>query len=233
MGGVAHGVERVLALGSPAVGIGIASTIAVPPRRQSESRARRPLDPVDPASARRRRRIGGASTRISCGSSAPSPIPASRAPRVRPWVARPGDVLASDEPQVGRRECQREHDRQAGPGGDPPPAGDRLRPARPARLALSSVRRCGQSSRGPNLASTTGSSVIADQHRDQRDQHPAVAHRAQERQRQGDQREQPDRDGDAAEHHRAAGRLHRPLHRLVAELPCARSSRQRETTSNE
>ena len=30
-----------------------------------------------------------------------------------------------------------------------------------ARLALSSVRRCGQSSRGPSFASTTGSSVIA------------------------------------------------------------------------
>ena len=30
-----------------------------------------------------------------------------------------------------------------------------------ARLALSSVRRCGQSSREPALASTTGSSVIA------------------------------------------------------------------------
>ena len=30
-----------------------------------------------------------------------------------------------------------------------------------ARLALSSVRRCGQSSRWPNFASTTGSSVIA------------------------------------------------------------------------
>ena len=30
-----------------------------------------------------------------------------------------------------------------------------------ARLALSSVRRCGQSSREPAFASTTGSSVIA------------------------------------------------------------------------
>ena len=83
----------------------------------------------------------------------------------------------------------------------------------------SPCRRCaGAASRAAAraCASTTGSSVIATSTRDERDQHAAVAHRAQERQRQRDQREQADRDGGAAEHDGAAGGLHRPLDRLVA-----------------
>ena len=112
---------------------------------------------------------------------------------------------------------------------------DGLRPARPG--AASPCRRCaGAASRAarPSLASTTGSSVSAASGRDERDQHPAVAHRAQERQRQGDQREQPDRDGDAAEERRRDPRSPSPAGRPRRRTrPCARSSRQRETTISE
>ena len=64
-------------------------------------------------------------------------------------------------------------------------AGPRARAQRVhARLAWSSVRMCGQSSRLPAVTSTTGSSVSGHEHADQRDEHPAVADRAQERHRQ-------------------------------------------------
>ena len=50
---------------------------------------------------------------------------------------------------------------------------------------------------------------------DERDQHPAVAHRAQERQRQGDQGEQSDGNGDPAEQHGTTRGLHGALDGLV------------------
>ncbi len=43
--------------------------------------------------------------------------------------------------------------------------------------------------------------------RDERDQHPADAEAAQERHWQNDEREQPDRDGEPAEHDGATGGL--------------------------
>ena len=46
-----------------------------------------------------------------------------------------------------------------------------------------------------------------DSDRDERDQHPTDAEAAQERHRQNDEREQPDRDGEPAEHDGAAGGL--------------------------
>ena len=101
-----------------------------------------------------------------------------------------------------------------------PPASGGARPPRPSASRRGwPCRRCaGAASRaaGPSFASTTGQQRQRDERRDERDQHPAVAHRAQERQRQRDQREQADRDRDAAEQHRAAGGLHRALHGLVA-----------------
>ncbi len=136
-------------------------------------------------------------------------------------VARAGDRVGVGraELEVGGRErraprsppCRR---RRRASGAARRPRAQRVQ----ARLALSSVRRCGQSSRGPTFASTTGSSVIATTVDDERDQHAAVAHRAQERQRQRDQRQQADRDRHAAEHDGAAGGLHGPLHGLVSAV---------------
>ena len=213
----------------------MASTSAVPSRRQSG-----PLGATAPWMPSTWRSVGGdllglasPSTRISWGSSEPSPIPASSS-AISPSSASPclAIVLASDaaELQVGRGERQREDHRQRrrrrrASGGATTSCAQRVQ----ARLALSSVRRCGQSSRGPSFARTTGSSVIADQRRDQRDQHPAVAHRAQERQRQRDQRQQADRDRDAAEDDGAPRGLHRPLDRLVVRCGRGRAPRASAT----
>ena len=162
------------------------------------------------------------STRISCGSSAPSPMPASSS-ATRPVLASPdfATVSASELPSWRSVAANTSASTTAMPAA----AAIQRRRATisaqrvQARLALSSVRRCGQSSRGPSFASTTGQQRDRHERRDERDQHPAVAHRAQERQRQRDQREQADRHGDAAEHDRAPGGLHRLLNRLVAAAP--------------
>ena len=196
-------------------------------RRRRRTRARRPA----PGSSR-------PSTRTSCGSSAPSPMP-DRSSATRPClrVARLGDACwRRTVPSCRSVAATTSASTTAMPAPRGDPAVPRDEPAPSASTRGSPCRRCaGAASRAaaPSFASTTGSSVIATSTRDQRDQHAAVAHRAQERQRQRDQREQADRDGHAAEHDGAAGGLHRPLDRLVALRPCARSSRQRETTISE
>ena len=136
-------------------------------------------------------------------------------------VARAGDRVGVGvaELQVGRRERERHDDRHAGAGGQPAPARHRGGPARPraAGLVVGAAVRPVQ----PRAELRQHDRQQRDRHerRDERDQHPAVAHRAQERQRQRDQREQADRHRDAAEDDRAAGGLHRVLHRLVAAAP--------------
>ena len=184
-------------------------------------RARRRRGCPRPRAARPRPAPGrcAPSTRISCGSSAPSPIPASSS-ATRPSLASPdlAIVSASELPSWRSVAANASATITAMPA---PAASQRRRETAlaqrvQARLALSSVRRCGQSSRVAELRQHDRQQRDRDERRDERDQHAAVAHRAQERQRQRDQREQADRDGDAAEHDRAAGGLHRPLHRLVA-----------------
>ena len=162
------------------------------------------------------------SIRISCGSSAPSPMP-DVLERHQPFlgVAGLGDRVGvgGAELQVGGGEDQRQDHRHAGAGGEPAPPRDRLGPARPGAACLVVGAPVRPVEPRPELRQHDRQQRDRDQGRDERDQHPAVAHRAQERQRQRDQRQQADRDGDPAEDDRAAGGLHRPLHGLVARAP--------------
>ena len=162
------------------------------------------------------------STRISCGSSAPSPMPAFSS-ATRPSRASPdlATVSASEAPSWRSVAAthEREHDGHARGGREPAAAGDHLGPAGPgaARLVVGAAVRPVE----PRAELRQHHRQQRDRHerRDERDQHPAVAHRAQERQRQRDQRQQADGHRDAAEDDRAAGGLHRLLHRLVTAAP--------------
>ena len=148
----------------PASGTGIASTSAVPPRRHASGA----MAPCTPSTARSAvATFAGSvspSIRTSCGASAPSPIPELTSAS-SPVFALPERAIveASDSPsrrssaalasrsttsRPAHAESQRRRDTAAA---------QRVH----ARLALSSVRRCGQSSRGPTVASTTGSRVMA------------------------------------------------------------------------
>ena len=133
-------------------------------RRRRRARSRR--------GCRRRRATAAATfagsvapaTRISCGASAPSPMP-ERSSATSPALALPDFAIveASEAPSWSHsaRGGQRDDDRQPDAGRDEAAARDELGPARPGAARASSVRMCGQSSRGPSVESTTGSSVIA------------------------------------------------------------------------
>ena len=208
----------------PLSGLGIASTIAVPPRRQlgaARARTRRGC---------RRRRRSAAATFCRVGPAVDEDLV-----REQRALADPG-ALERLEPGLGARptsrssrrrrspSCsrtrRRERDDHQQPGARRRPAAARhgLGPARPgaARLVVGALVRPVEPR--PERRQHDRQQRDRDGGRDERDQHPAVAHRAQERHRQREQREQPDGDGEAAEHDGAAGGLHRPLHGLVARV---------------
>ena len=245
VGGVAHARRACRRPASlPLSAIGNASTSA----RAVRGASRRRRAPRRRGCRRRRRSAAATSSGIGravdehlvrraarprrCPSASSATRPALRA---RPTCAI---VSASEAPRcrsAARRRPARGSTASADAGREPAAAHDQPRAQR-VQARGSPCRRCaGAASRAARRASasTTGSSVIATATRHERDQHAAVAHRAQERQRQRDQREQADRDGRAAEDDGAAGRLHRAHDRLVALRPCARSSRQRTTISSE
>ena len=85
-----------------------------------------------------------------------------------------------------------------------------------ARLAASSVRPVRPVEPRTKLRQDDGQQRDRGKCRDERDQHPAVAHRAQEGQRQSDQGEEADRDRYAAEDDRPPGGLHGTLDCRIA-----------------
>jgi hypothetical protein len=132
-------------------------------------------------------------------------------------VAGAGDRVGirAAELEVRGGDGKREDHRHAGARGDPAAPRDGRGPARPGATRLVV---------GAPVGPVEAWAELGQQHReqrdrhgggDERDQHAAVAHRAQEWQRQRDQREEPDRHGEAAEYNRASGGLHRTLNRLV------------------
>jgi hypothetical protein len=150
----------------PLSGIGIASTSEVLSRRHCRLfGATAPWIPSTPPRAVATRSGSlSPSTRISFGSSEPSPIPA-RSSATSPSLASPerAIVLASEVPSCRSVAAKASAPITASPAAAPT---QRRRATARAqrvqvRLALSSVRRWGQSRRGPSFAITTGSSVIA------------------------------------------------------------------------
>ena len=221
VGGVAHAGERLAAASEPPSDTGIASTSAVPPRRHS-SGATAPWTPSTSATAAAT--FAGSvppSIRISCGASAPSPIP-ERSSASSPVFALPDFAIVEASDSPSRRSsaalASATMTSRPDPGRQPAPARDRRRPARPRAAGLVVGAPVRPVEPRAERREHHRQQRDRDERRDQRDQHAAVAHRAQKRQRQRDQREQADRDGDAAEHDGAARRLHRPLHGLVAAV---------------
>jgi hypothetical protein len=150
-------------------------------------------------------------------------------------IARLGDGVgvAGAELEIECGDGEGQDHRHAGACREPAPPRDRLGPAGPGSARLVVGAPVGPVEPWPELRQDHGKQGDRDHRRDQRDQHPAVAHRAQERKRQRDQGEQTDRHSDAAEDHRPAGGLHRLLHRLLvatamrALLAPARDHQQR------
>ena len=220
--GVAHGLERGLALAGSAVGdldrLHERGAVAPPGGARSGATA-----PWMPSTWRRSAATFcgsvSPSTRISWGRIDPSPMPAFSS-ATRPSLASPdfATVSASELPSCRSVAAKT----SARTTAIPAPAASqrcratRLRPARPCAARLVVGAPVGPVEPLPELGQHDGQQGDRDQRRDQRDQQPAVTHRAQERQGQRDQREQADRDRDAAEDDRATGGLHRALHRRLA-----------------
>ena len=120
------------------------------------------------------------------------------------------------ELQVRRRQHERREHERAAERRHPAPAHDEVGPAGPGAARLVVVADVRPVKARAELAEHDGEQRHRDEHADQRDQHAAVSDRAQEGERQRDEREQADRDGRAAEHHRAARRLHGAFDRRVA-----------------
>ena len=137
-------------------------------------------------------------------------------PGLRIAALRDGVGVGAAELQVGGGERQRDDDGHPCAGRQPAAARDGLGPARPGAAGLVVGAAVRPVEPLPELRQHDRQQRQRDERRDEWDQHPAVAHRAQERQRQCDQREQADRDRDAAEQDGSARRLHRALHGLVA-----------------
>ncbi len=105
------------------------------------------------------------SIRISCGSSAPSPMPESLE-RVEPGLGAAGlrDRRGVGGPELECRTRRPRARRSSAARRRPPPSGGATRPRPSASRRGWPCRRCGlcgQSSREPEVDSTTGSSVIA------------------------------------------------------------------------
>ena len=217
-----------------------ASTTAAPGRRHCGQRRRdRAVHAghAPRASLATRCGRGGAVRRAPRGAAARrSRCPIARARR-RPCLASPCLAIVftfeSAELQVRRGEHERREHERGAERGDPAPAHDQLRPARPRAAGLVVVANVRPVKARAELAEHDRQQRHRDEHADQRDQHAAVADRAQERKRQRDEREQADRDGRAAEHDRPPGglpsRARSPRRR---SRPWARSSRQRTTISS-
>ena len=220
--GVAHGLERGLALGGSAVGdldrLDERGAVAPPvrdswaPRRRG---CRRPgAGPRPPSAGRCRPRPGSRGAGSIPRRCRPSPVP-----RGRPWRRRTSRPCRRRRLPSCRSVAAKTSARiTAMPA---PAASQRWRatpvgPAGPGAARLVVGAPVGPVEPRPELRQHDGQQGDRDQRRDQRDQQAAVAHRAQERQGQRDQREQADRDRDAAEDDRATGGLHRALHRLLA-----------------
>jgi hypothetical protein len=131
-----------------------------------------------------------------------------------------------------RHDQQREHDHRDARR-CPASAHHRARPLRPQAAGVTLVADARPVDARADAAQEGRQQRQCHARRDQRDQHPAVAHRAQARDREDDQRDEADRDRQAREHHRAARRRHRDDDRLVvlqafrALLAPARHDQQR------
>ncbi len=241
MRGVTHPLKGRLALlrarcrrsGSPARG-------AVPPRRHSPpTGATAPSIPFTSAE-RGGHPLGRGAARDEhlVGSSAPAPIPlplerhqALRGRRRSARSCRRFDV--ADAHSVAAR-ASAAIIASANPRREPAPPRDSRRPRGPGPAGSRSLRRSRPVEPWPHLRQHDRQQGQRGQRGHQRDSVAAVAHRAKAWDRQRDQREQADRDRDAAEQDGTAGGVHRALHRLVGGRGrSSSSSRQRVATSSE
>ena len=193
-----------------------ASTTAAPGRRHwGEAGATAPCTPGTAASAGRRCRAMWRLRRAPrWARGRPAPMP-ERSSASRPCLASPclAIVFTLDMPSCRfvAASTSAASTSAAPSAATQRCAHDQLRPARPRAAGFVVVAHVRPVQARPELAQHDRQQRHRDEHADQRDQHAAVADRAQERKRQRHQREQADRDGRAAEHDRAPGGLHRPL----------------------
>ncbi len=197
--------------------VGMIVTSAVPPRRGPAGLPRcghpRPgrAPAVDGSGSPER-------TSASNGESGPVPMPESSqlleadtcgpflCERIGAWIAELDRGGGDDErDQCGCR-CR---------GRNPAVAHTRRAQAEQPRLALASRRFGGQSSLGPIVARTTGSSVIAMAKLTSAISRPAMPMLRRDGDRHREQREQRDRHGRAAEDDGGTGVLHRVSHRSL------------------
>ena len=219
MGGVAQVLHGV-APGRRLVGRGgTAATIAARPRATAAARRHRAMDAVDPGRAPRDLRRGGLGhERLDRGHRALADARALE--RVEALLGRPGlrDRVGVGVAEMEVRRGPEQATRTARRPGRRPSGGGRRPPTSAARKG---VARCRAGAAGGPCAGRpwrrmTGSSVIATSVATSGMSMPAVAHAAQERQRQHDQREQADGDGRAREDDRAPRGRHGRDDRLVA-----------------
>ena len=135
--------------------------------------------------------------------------------------------------EAGRGDHQCGQDDGRAEGGEPAAVHHQPRPARPGTARLVIVADVRPVEPVAGFGEHDREQRQGDDHADQRNQHPGIADRAQERQREHDHRQQPDRHRGPL---KATARPAVCIARTTASSPswpCARSSRQRTTTSRE